>query len=57
MPKHETISTKKFVVLIVTLWSFFGPYFPVFGLNIENMDQNVYLDNFPAMNKIIKISL
>ena len=31
MRKHETIRTKKFAFLIVTLWNCSGPYFLVFG--------------------------
>ena len=48
MRKHETISTKKFAFLIVTLWVISGLYFPAFGLNIERYYLSVFTPNTDA---------
>ena len=35
------------------IWSFFGPYFPLFGLNMgkQGPEKSPYLDTFYAVNE------
>ena len=55
--KHETIGTKNFAFLIVTLLSFFGQYFPVFRPNTGKCrpEKAPYLDTFQAMAELTTI--
>ena len=51
MRKHETITTKKFAFLIVTMWTESYPYFAVFG-QILRFNVKVSYSSMPNMKNI-----